>query len=60
LEIFISQSIINVDTQDQIPPSLPFVKGEIPLFGKEGLGEILEGYVWVIMDSLVIKEREFF
>jgi hypothetical protein len=30
-------------------------KGGIPLFGKEGLGEILKEYVWPIMDSLVSK-----
>jgi hypothetical protein len=29
-------------------------KGGIPLFEKEGLGEILKGYIWSIMDSLVI------
>jgi len=28
-------------------------KGGIPLFGKEGVGEISEEYVWSIMDSLV-------
>jgi hypothetical protein len=32
-----------MDTEDEIPPSLPLQKGGIPLFGKEGLGEILEG-----------------
>jgi hypothetical protein len=31
-----------IDTEDEIPPSLPLPKGGIPLFGKEGLGEILE------------------
>jgi hypothetical protein len=30
---------------DKIPPFLPLPKGGIPLFGKEGLGEILEEYV---------------
>ncbi len=29
-----------MDTKDQIPPDLPLLKGGIPLFGKEGLGEI--------------------
>jgi len=29
-----------MDAQDQIPPALPLPKGGIPLFGKEGLGEI--------------------
>jgi len=29
-----------IDTEDQIPPFLPLQRGEIPLFGKEGLGEI--------------------
>jgi hypothetical protein len=32
-----------IDTEDKIPPSLPLQKGGIPLFGKEGLGEILGG-----------------
>ena len=50
----IYESVHNrVDTQDEIPPSLPLQKGGIPLFEKEGLGEIWEGYVWSIMDSLV-------
>jgi hypothetical protein len=50
---FICQSII-IDTGESIPPSLPSPKGGIPLFEKEGLGEILKAYVWSIMDSLVI------
>jgi len=29
-----------MDVEDQIPPTLPLQKGGIPLFGKEGLGEI--------------------
>jgi len=29
-----------MDTGTQIPPSLPLEKGGIPLFVKEGLGEI--------------------
>ncbi len=29
-----------MDAQDQIPPGLPLPKGELPLLGKEGLGEI--------------------
>ena len=29
-----------MDVEDQIPPTLPLQKGEFPLFGKEGLGEI--------------------
>ena len=33
---------MNVDIEDKIPPALPLPKGGIPLFGKEGLGEILE------------------
>jgi hypothetical protein len=37
-------------------PPLPLQKGGIPLFGKEGLGEILEEYVWSIMDSLISQE----
>jgi hypothetical protein len=35
------------------PTFPPFTKGGIPLFGKEGLGEILKEYVCSIMDSLV-------
>src|SRR5512135_535899 len=31
---------ICIDIKDEIPPSLPLQKGGIPLFGKEGLGEI--------------------
>jgi hypothetical protein len=42
-----------IDTEDEIPPSLPLPKGGIPLFEKEGLGEILEKHVQSIMDSLV-------
>jgi len=37
------------------PSSLPLQKGGIPLFEKEGLGEILEDYVFFIMDSLIIR-----
>jgi hypothetical protein len=34
-----------VDTKYEIPSDLPFIeKGGIPLFGKEGAGEISEGY----------------
>jgi hypothetical protein len=33
-------------------------KGGIPLFGKEGPGEISEEYVWSIMDSLVISSYQ--
>jgi hypothetical protein len=33
-----------------LPP--PLQKGGIPLFEKEGLGEILGSYVWLILDSL--------
>jgi hypothetical protein len=33
-------------------------KGGIPLFGKEGLGEILEEYVWSIMDFLVSSKSQ--
>ncbi len=46
-----------MDTEDQIPPSLPLQKG-VPRFAgfaKEGSGEILEEYVWSIMDSLAKK-----
>jgi hypothetical protein len=35
--------------EDEIPPSLPLQKGGIPLFEKEGLGEILgeqPGQLW--------------
>jgi len=32
-------------------------QGGIPLFEKEGLGEILEGYVWLIMGPLVMRIR---
>jgi hypothetical protein len=34
-----------MDVEDQIPPALPLKKGEIPLFGKEGAGEILQIYL---------------
>jgi hypothetical protein len=44
-----------MDMEDQIPPSLPFPKGGIPLFGKEGLGEILGEHIRSVMDSLVIS-----
>ena len=30
-----------------------FSKGRIPLFGKERLAEILDEYVWSIMESLI-------
>jgi hypothetical protein len=33
--------------------SPPFGKGKIPLFGKEGLGEILGEPIRAVMDSLV-------
>jgi hypothetical protein len=36
-------------------PSL-YKREEFPLFGKEGLGEILQQYVFSIMDSLVFKK----
>jgi hypothetical protein len=39
-EIFQQSKIMN--TQVQIPPILPLQKGGIPLFEKEGVGEILE------------------
>jgi hypothetical protein len=39
--------------EDLIPPSLPLQKGGIPLFGKEGLGEIFKIDVFSIMDSTV-------
>jgi hypothetical protein len=42
----------DIDIGDKIPPSLPLPNGGIPLFGKEGLGEILEDYVGSIMDPL--------
>jgi hypothetical protein len=29
-----------MDTKDQVPSDLPMLKGGIPLFGKEKLGEI--------------------
>ena len=61
------QSVYNyIDTGEKIPPTLPLPKGGIPLFEKEGpfdgahgheldewLGEILKGYIWSIIDSLV-------
>jgi hypothetical protein len=43
---------------DLFPPTLPLQKGVPPFagFGKEGLREILEEYVWSIMDSLISQE----
>jgi hypothetical protein len=43
---------------DQIPPPLPLPKGGIPLFAKEGLGEIGHGLVWSIMESLGKEGKE--
>ncbi len=45
-----------MDVEDQIPPTLPLQKGGIPLFSKEGLGKILQQYVFPIMDSLVFEK----
>ena len=45
-----------MDVEDQIPPTLPLQKGGIPLFGKEGVGKILQQYVFSIMDSLVFEK----
>jgi hypothetical protein len=42
-----------MDLEDLIPPPLPLEKGGIPLFGKEGIGEIFETDVFSIMDPLV-------
>ncbi|OGP98493.1 MAG: hypothetical protein A2Z51_09275 [Deltaproteobacteria bacterium RBG_19FT_COMBO_52_11] len=36
----ILEGLRSVEIGDKIPPSLPLPKGGIPLFGKEGLGEI--------------------
>jgi len=48
------EGLRSLDPGDKTTPSLPLAKEDIPLFGKEGLGEILEEYVRLIMDSLVI------
>lgn len=41
----------------KIPPNLPFPKGGIiPLFGKEGIGEIFYNNVYSIMRLLIIKK----
>ena len=53
----ISQSIIILTLKSKsLLPSL-CKREEFPLLGKEGPGEILEEYVWSIMDSLVITQR---
>jgi hypothetical protein len=39
------------------PSCPPFKKGGIPLFEKEGAGEILEKYFWSIMDSIVNRRN---
>ena len=50
----INRSIIITTLFYKIPPHLPLPKGgTIPLFGKEGIGEIFRRYVFSIMDSLV-------
>jgi hypothetical protein len=43
------ETINYLDTTNKIPPFLPLPKGGIPLFGKEGLGEILDEYgqLWI-------------
>jgi hypothetical protein len=43
-----------MDTGDQIPSNLPLLKGGIPLFEKEGLGEIF-GRICLFNYGLVIK-----
>jgi hypothetical protein len=42
-----------IETGEKIPPTLPLPKGGIPLFEKEGSGEILKVHVRSIMDSLI-------
>jgi hypothetical protein len=52
------EHLIRQNTPAEIPPfEGERGKGGIPLFGKEGLGEILGGHVWFIMDSLVNSFR---
>ena len=43
-----------LDTEDQIPPSPPLQKGGIPLFRKEGLGEIF-GRICLLNYGLLSK-----
>jgi len=44
------------DYRPQASKSLlpPLSKGGIPLFGKEGLGEILDESVWAIREELIL------
>ena len=45
----------------KIPPNLPFTKGgNIPLFSKEGIGEIFRSMWFLLMNSLrsLITEKE--
>lgn len=40
-----------MDILDKIPPYLPFPKGGIPLFGKEGRGdfpEMMSSHFWAL------------
>jgi hypothetical protein len=43
------------DTEDKIPPSLPLEEGGIPLFGKEGLGEIFKR-IYLFNHGLLSKQ----
>ena len=56
-----TQILINhghVETEDQIPPSLPLQKGGItPSLAKRGKGRFSEAYVFIIMRSLVSGSR---
>ncbi len=53
--LLINQSIIILTPNTKsLLPSL-YKREEIPLFGKEGSGEILWKYVWPIMDALGSK-----
>ena len=45
-----------MDTKGQIPPDLPLLKGGIPLFGKEGLGEIF-GRICLFNYGLLSKSK---
>jgi hypothetical protein len=56
--VYTYQGVHNyIDTGDQIPPSLPLQKGGIPLFGKEGLGEIF-GRICFLNYGILSKFRK--
>jgi hypothetical protein len=54
---FTNQSIIvRTPKTKSLLPSL-YKREELPLFGKEGRGEIFQNNVFLIMDSLVTKKK---